>query len=150
MDNYILVRRIQNMMKELVTTAVKKHNIKVDNNNDYNAGIITAYDVILSTLYNNAKAHHIPLNYLSLHLLDPEAVMLSSKEFQIDTNFIIPIVKDKYLLSIEALVEDATYRLKKCYEDSLNNSEKSEYSNAVIKGYEEILELFKKHDIEGA
>jgi hypothetical protein len=139
------VQSTQDMMRELVIAAVEKFNRRVTNNNVYNEGIAHAYGSTLSSLYNQAQLFHIPLNYLSLHTIDPEKASFSKGTIFFDKNIPIPLVKDRYQPSILLWFLYNIPFLKEIYEDCLLDADKDEFYKAVVKGYEEIFLLMKKY-----
>lgn len=142
------VQNIQNMMRELVVLAVDKFNKRVMDNNVYNEGIAHAYGSTLSLLYDQVKLFHIPLNYLSLHTMNPEKASFSNEMVYFDKNMQIPKVQEEYQSRILDWLSDNKWLIKERYEDHLPDSVKDEFYKAAVEGYREIFTLMEKYGIK--
>lgn len=142
------IQSIQKMMRELIVIAVGKINNRINNNNIYNAGIVSAYVSVLGPLYKQAKFSHIPLSYLSLHVIDPEKASFSGEIVHFDESLPLPLVQEKYRNVILGLFSDNILLVKERYEDCLSRIDENEFYKAMLDGYWEIFALMEKYGIQ--
>ena len=142
------IKNIQNMMRELIFKTIEKYNMRILDSNAYNCGVARSYCAVLNMLYNQAKIWHIPLKYLGLNIIDPEKASFSNEIFHIDNDLHFPEIKEKYQEFILNWLSDNKLAIRELYEDFLPESEKDEFYAAMIDGFKEIFELFKKYNIK--
>src|SRR5688572_14122672 len=131
------IKNIQNMMRELVIASVIKCNERKKSNNTYNAGIAHAYTSTLSLLYDQARLFNIPLDCLSLHIINPERDSFSADMISFDKSIPIPMLREENYDNVLGWLSDNKLLLKELYDDHLLDSAKDKFDESVIIGFRE-------------